>query len=238
MRWWREWSRNRELDMLRLTAGVAVAGLTSQFTERDGSLARAGLTATVLVSAHLILTSFHRLSITVVEERWRQKLHTISEETALGVQQLDAFYSGHFLAKGLKMSWRDYARVASWPVVTRTPLREWDSYLTNHSENDVRQLYAFAKVACTDMAVLPSYRRLVIRTFREFGDWLDEGQRGFAEFLEREEVKRVYREIIVMIGYMEIARAHEDRSNARGDVESGFWRLGERWSDLTIALPR
>lgn len=117
------------------------------------------------------------------------------------------------------------------------PLHEWGYFLTTHASPDIRQFFAFAKVAGEKVDV-SNFRRYGVRTYHRFGRLLRAEAEGFQEWLDDEGVKDGAEEIVVLLAYLEIAKAVQHPTEFRGDGHSGFWYLAEQWHPQTMGLPR
>jgi hypothetical protein len=114
-------------------------------------------------------------------------------------------------------------------------LHEWHDWLSNHSDPRVRVFYRFAGV-CERNAQGSEYRRLGVRTYDVFRRSLDT-RPGFRVWMEQSEVAAGAEQLLVLLAYMEVARASTEKIG-RTPTHPGFWTLAEEWHPNAMRLPR
>jgi hypothetical protein len=181
---------------------------------------------------------FHRVPVAVVEEPWDERFDELRDQTHAFVRHLDNEYTA-FRARlpGSRKSWRDYTTVVPIPRPDRRPLHEWESRFEQHKSSEVRELFEFAREA-TRGEESNDYRRFAVRTYDRFGKLLAAKAPGFREWMEEEDVEAGAEPIIVMLAYMEVARACTTRLGKPGSRRTGFWFLAESWHPHVMALAR
>jgi hypothetical protein len=181
---------------------------------------------------------FHRVPVADVEEPWDERFDQLRDQTQVFIRYLDNEYTTfHARVHGSRPSWRSYTSVVPVPRPDRRPLHEWQLRFEQHKSAEVRELFEFAKTV-THGEAASDYRRFAVRTYDRFGKLLAAKAPGFQEWMEEEDVEAGAEQLIVMLAYMEVARACSTRLGKPGSRRAGFWFLAELWHPNVMALPR
>lgn len=222
--------------------GVAAALLASAlivWREQPGWHLAAGVSiaaATGIGVALLAVGFSHRVWVANLEEPWNRSYDTLRDKTDAYLTTVDNNYLVFRGSHGdYRARWRDYVKDLPIPRVDERPLEEWTPFLANHPDPAVQQFFVFARAEASS----PSsniYRRLAVRTYHQYGRLLKAP--GFAAWMQDESVQGGAEEIVVLLAYLEMARAGQVKT---GNPPShlGFWSLAEAWhrTPPPIALP-
>ncbi len=131
--------------------------------------------------------------------------------------------------------WDDYAAYVPLPLAEVGPLHACEHDLTGHEDLRVRLFFELAR-ACEGIRAGSEWRRLGVRTYDAFFR-SRETKPGFREWMEQEEVESGAESLVVLLAYMEFARACTVKTG-KNPQHMGFWRLAKEWHPNTLALPR
>jgi hypothetical protein len=135
----------------------------------------------------------------------------------------------------MRGSWRDYIDKVPVPFVDGGSLLRWDAKLKQYSD-DSREFYQIARAA-EGIKEGAEYRRFAVRTYDRFFR-ARASVPGFKEWMAQEEVQWGAEPLLVVLAYMEIARAALVHGG-KGAVHLGFWSLADEWHHRNILrLPK
>jgi hypothetical protein len=175
-----------------------------------------------------------RTPIVVDEQAWNERYDKLRNETDRFMEESGSQWSNFRGAHGqlpLPDLWPQYARGLPIPRVESGPLHEWANTLKAHSSQEVRLFFEFTS-ALTERSFPNEYRRLAVRTY----DWLYRARAsltGFPEWMEAEEVSAGAEDLMVILAYMEVARA-KNHPVGKTATHLGFWLLAEEWHPNTV----
>jgi hypothetical protein len=241
----RLWARRP--DMITLTGGLAalavtvgLAGVIPHLTRHPywlGLVLAASVLFGVFGGGLLWRGLFQPIPLVDVEEPWNAMYDRLRNETQRFIENVATSSFSPIQAKyaGSPSDWQECARQIAIPEVDDRPLHSWEGQLLNHKDDRIRLFFEFAR-ACEGIAQGGEFRRLAVRTYDMFRRSRDT-RLGFQYWMEQEEVEAGAESIVVLLAYMEIARACRVRSG-RTPMHPGFWTLAEEWHASTLRLPR
>lgn len=177
----------------------------------------------------------YRASLVDVEDGWNVKY----DKWRNAAQAFGAFADGRYAPRLGFPDWRSLATSVPLPIVTRMPLRRWDSFLQAHENPAVAKLYGFALglVEGDTNYSVGEFRRLGVRLYDQVWRLRAGKEPGFDEWMQQEAVRDGAEPLVVMLAYLEIANAARVAFEGQGDVHAGFWELAEEWHPNTMRLP-
>ena len=191
--------------------------------------------------ATLIRAFILRVPLVDVEEAWNASYDRLRDATAILVEDVvgPEFNTGGNFGKYTELgdSWQ--ANIENIPIPKlrkgEGPLSAWHSRLADNDSPAVRQFYTLAR-AVDGIAAGSRYRRLAVRTYDIYYRSRDT-RPGFREWMEREEVASGAESLVVLLAYMEVARAHRVGVGKKA-THLGFWELAREWHHgKTLGLP-
>lgn len=177
------------------------------------------------------------------ESAWRNELVALDDGLSVFVPYLEKSFSNfvgtvHCRTKSERRvtnSWEQMFKSAQWPGGEDKPLRDWGRQFYENGSVFTQTVHDFAVAIFTTTDLLwrneiDNWRRRTARTFDVWGERLNLDVAGFAEFLDRYEVRESYRLFLQVLAYLEIGKAQKTQSS-RPPVLQGVWWLGKRWCD-------
>jgi len=195
------------------------------------------LTWTGLVTLGLFIKGlFFRVPLVDVEDRWNEMYDRLRNATQ---KFIDDVATSTFLGLAPEYGgvpgedWQGCARLVPIPCVDDRPLHQWHDRLAEHHDVRVRRFFAFAR-ACEGIPPGGEYRRLGVRTYDTIYRSRDV-RSGFREWMVEEEVQSGAEPLVVLLAYMEVARACTVKTGLHPQ-HRGFWKLAIEWHPSTMAL--
>jgi len=215
---------------------IAVPSLDAHPAWRNGAL-WIGVLAGVFGLLLFVRGIFQPLPLIDVERQWNVDYDELRNRTTRFLaEQFDSAWN-RIRQKYPEVTgtWKECMKAAPIPNVDARPLREWNDRLARHPSAHVRLAYEVAR-AVDVIAAGGEFRRLAIRTYDIF--WRSARTKpGFREWMEEQRVRDGAEELVVVLAYMEVARAFATNWAAR-PPHLGFWNLAEEWHPNTLDLPR
>lgn len=242
----RLWGKGSDMSALAaglsgLSVGVALATSLPDVQRQPNRYAAQLVLAVVfvLIGVWLCFRSRFRAVAAVDEEAaWNATYDRLRNETDrfLASVVLHGYEATLRRYPSAPEAWQDLASAVPLPSVDeRGPLRRWHSYLAEHPDERIRMMMFFADY-CDAEFYGGEYRRLAVRTYDVFAR--SRGTKaGFAEWMEEELVRSGAEVLVVLLAYMEVARAYRV-GGAPKPSHAGFWTLAEEWHPNHMRLPR
>jgi hypothetical protein len=231
----RLYSRRPELNGVGLGAlatALALAALLPTYPAlKSAGLITVGFLAAISV-VFFLKGAFKKVPAIDEEEKWNAIVDKLRNDTdsflRLAGRYWEVVSEGHPNARA---DWRNYVAYVPIPSVTEGPLSSWGATLKNHPSEDVQIFFEFCSAVARPLEA-QEYRRYAVRTY----DWLyraRESKAGFDKWMEEQEVASGGEELVVILAYMEIARAF-DNPIGKTATHLGFWALAEEWHPNTL----
>jgi hypothetical protein len=132
-------------------------------------------------------------------------------------------------------SWESYVAHVPMLIPPAHALERWYDPLVAYHSEDVKLFFRLADML-EGSSENADYRRYAVRTYDRF--WrLRAAKPGFRKWMEDEAVADGAEGLVVLLAYMEVARASRVKLGAAAS-HGGFWRLAQEWHPNVIALPR
>lgn len=226
----------RRPDVNLFGVGIALAALLASFPKGSADRPSERLVVFVVGAAAALLMCagiFHKVPAPEVDERWDDRLDQLRDKADAFLKAADSEY-GLLRAsnKNWRPSWRDYVECIPIPD-GGSPMTAWAARLAGHQSDDVQQFFAFARLIERPHG---DFRRFAVRTYHRFGRLHRGDAPGFRQWMEDEGVADGAEPIVVILAYMEAARA--DAAAFGKARHRGFWHLAKEWHPNTMALPR
>jgi hypothetical protein len=228
-----------ELNLLGLGVAIAALVFSYEVPETPGQW-DSGLVAIFSIAAAWLLISgaLNKIPTADVDERWDDRYDRLRNLTEAVQPTLSAFYINNIWAHNDSVgTWEEYTKLVAIPHPDARPLHLWGPFLKNHESEHVREFFRFAGMV-NEAQRVSDYRRFAVRTYHRFGRLLRADADGFREWFNDEGVKDGAEPIVVLMAYLEVARAARHPTGFRGDGHSGFWYLARRWHPNTMRLPK
>jgi hypothetical protein len=223
-------------DWNRVAIGVAIAGLLFLFPDATATTTNFDRLVAFVVFAAAVGVFWSGISSRVptveVEQAWNADYDKLRNMTDLflidAIRQFTELRGARTTTRQpWRVRWQDYIEHVPIPKVERGPLRVWYDRLANHPSDDVKQFFYFA-AALGRIISAAEYRRFAVRTYDRFSRLHASNAPGFREWMKEEEVTAGAEGLVVLLAYMEVARAG-DVPIGTSAAHLGFWSLAEEW---------
>lgn len=226
-------------DMNRIGLGIALAGLIVLFPDAASTTANAdklvAFAVTIAAIGFFWTGITNRVPGVDAEQKWDEWYDQLRNESEEFSGMVTASFPSWVTTD---QAWQDYVCAVPIPKADERPLREWGPFLNVHPDDGVRGLFKYAANFHSHSTVA-RYRRMAVRTYGRFGELRAAKVSGFRNWMEAEEVREGAEPLLVMLAYLEIARASATGFGGKGRAREAFWGLAEEWHGYnTLDLPK